>query len=121
MIYKYKNFRLELPTGTKDGDIFIGCNLIQIIPHTTICSGIVDLTFTRCNLTNCNVPKDAKVIDCGGYGRHKSRCSHLHPEMIERGLSLCEENCSHVIGADEIWVDSILIDTIYYYQDKRVE
>jgi hypothetical protein len=71
-------------------------------------------------LTNCDIPKDAIVDDCGGYGRHKSRCSHLHPEMISFGLVECEDNCSHVVDTDEVWIDGILIDTIYHYRDTRV-
>ena len=119
-IYKYKNFRLQLPAGIKNGDSFVGCNLIQIHPHTFICEGITGLTFQDCNLTNCDVPEDAVFDNCGGYGRHKSRCSHLHPEMIPKGLVECSDNCSHVVGTDEIWLDGVLIDTIYHYLDTRV-
>lgn len=119
--YSYKNFRLALPTGIEDGDIFIGCNLIQIVPHTAICAGITGLTFTGCNLTNGDVPGDAIVEDCGGYGRHKSRCSHLHPEMVDKGLAVCADNCSHVVDTDEVYVDGVLVDTTYHYMDTRVE
>jgi len=119
MIYKYKNFRLSTPI-CENGDTFIGCNLVQINPHTAICEGKTGLTFQGCNLTNCDVPQDAIVEDCGGYGRHKSRCSHLHPEMIDKGLSVCEDNCSHVVDTDEVWIDGALIDTIYHYKDTRV-
>lgn len=120
-IYNCKNFRLVPPTGIENGDSFIGCNLIQINPHTAICTSVSGLTFTDCNLTNCDVPSDAEVIDCGGYGRHKSRCSHLHPDMVDKGLVECVENCSHVIDTDEVWIDGVLMDTTYHYQDTRVE
>jgi len=118
--YSFKNFRLSLPTGVENKDEFIGCNLTQVVPHTKICEGKTGLVFTRCNLTNCDVPPDAVVNDCGGYGRHKSRCSHLHPELIAFGLSECVENCEHVVDTDEIWIDGVLIKKNYYYQDKRV-
>ena len=120
-IYKYKNFRLIPPTGIENGDTFIGCNLIQVAPHTAICTGIIGLTFTGCNLTNCDVPENAIVDNCGGYGRHKSRCSHLHPEMVEKGLPVCTENCSHVVDIDKVYVDGVLVDATYHYRDTRIE
>lgn len=118
---KGKNFNLSPPADIQNGEIFEDCNLIQIAPHTAICSGITGLTFRRCNLTNCDVPEDAVIDDCGGVGRHKSRCSHLHPHFIKYGLEICESNCEHVIDTDKVRVDGELIDTIYHYKDKRAE
>lgn len=98
-----------------DEDIIENCNLSQLQPNTSICVGIANLTFIGCNLANCSVPQDAIVDDC--LTIQKNRCSHLHPswDLVE-----CIENCSHVIDIDKIWIDGILVDTIYHYEDTLI-
>lgn len=111
------NYNLEAPTGISNGETFEDCNLMQKAPNTAICSGVTGLTFRRCNLANCVLPGDATIDDCGKVGVHKSRCSHIHPDW---GLTACADNCSHVIDTDEVWVDGVLVETIYHYDDTRV-
>ncbi len=64
MIHRDANFSRQDP-DCDSGDTFIGCNLAQATPHTSICSGARGLRFVNCNLTNCDVPDDA-VIDPPG-------------------------------------------------------
>ena len=116
-----KNFRMQPPESIENDTVFIDCNIIQPIPHTAICSGITGLTFRRCNLTNCDVPGDAVIDDCGGVGRHKSRCTNLNPDYLNFGVDACEDDCVHVIDTDEVWIDGELIDTIYHCKDLGVE
>lgn len=118
MIHKRKNFRLLPPEGISSDDIFEDCNLMQKYPHTLICPGISGLIFRQCNLSNCNLPVDAKINDCGQVHRHKSRCSNLHPEW---NLSpLCPIDCSHVVDKDEIIIDGKTVVVNYFYQDREV-
>lgn len=95
-----------------DGDTVENCNLSQPHPNTFVCVGISNLTFIGCNLVNCSVPIDAIVEDC--LTIQKSFCSHLYPHW---DLLICVENCEHVIEVDEIWIDGILLNTIYHYED----
>jgi len=79
----------------KDGETIKGWNLTQLNPHTKICEGVKGLTFIDCNLMNCDIPEDAKVVDC--LQVHKSFCSHEHPKWVKKGLKECSENCEHFI------------------------
>lgn len=105
----------ELQT-VDDGHEFIEYNFAQEDPHTAIFSGITGLTFTRCNLMNCDVPGDAVLNSC--LNIQKSLCTNLHPNW---GISpVCDENCSHVVDTDEVWIDGVLVDIIYHYEDTTV-
>jgi len=104
----------SLPSA-QNGQTFENCNFMQMAPNTTIFAGKTGLSFRKCNLVNCNVPADAQIDDC--LHIHKSFCSHLHEKWIDKGLSECAENCSHVIDTDEIIIDGMKIDTIYHYAD----
>jgi hypothetical protein len=55
--------------------------------------------------------------------RHQlSRCSHLHPELVERGLTACPDGeCPHTTGVEEIVVDGVVLDTIYTREDAVLE
>lgn len=88
---------LELPT-VQNGHTFELCNFTQRQPHTKIFEGITGLTFKKCNLTNCDLPPDAIVID--SPNRHRSFCTNLRPELINKGILACIKNCSHVINVD---------------------
>ena len=114
-LIKYKNFSKELPSGIKDGDRFEYCNFSQIIPNTKIFVGIKNLTFYKCNLVNCIPPNDAKAEGCNTA--QIERCSHLYPKW---NLSVCSENCSHVVNIDNITIDGKIIDTIYIREDKKI-
>lgn len=97
--------------SVSNGDTVENCNLMQLA-NTPVCEGITGLTFINCNLVNCSVPGDAVIENC--LTIQKSFCSHLHPDW---SLTPCIENCSHVIDTDEIWIDNVLVDTIYHHKD----
>ena len=98
----------------EDGDVFEGCNLSQAVPGTpiglkaqvgtgleTCATPAKGLVFRRCNLANCLPPEDAVVEDC--MVAQTELCSHLHPELVERGLPECPEKCSHVQPGGDAW------------------
>ena len=99
----------------KDGHTFTNCNFMQEKPNTEIFKGISNLTFKSCNLVNCKLPADAKIISSNTA--QKSFCSHLNPKW---DLPKCEINCQHVIDTDVIKIDNVTIDTIYHYEDKVI-
>jgi hypothetical protein len=102
----------------ENGKVFVNTNFHQREPHTPIFVGKTGLTFRNCNLINCDVPADS-VIE-SGIRCHIEYCSNLHPEWVAKGLSACEENCSHVTATDSITIDSVVVDTVYHYADRRV-
>ena len=115
-IFKDVNYKRSLPTGVESKDMFDSCNIAQLYTNTEICPGKTGLTFKGCNLLNCAVPGDSIITDC--LTVQKSFCSHLNPNF---GLSpVCVENCQHVVDTDEIWIDNILVDTIYHYKDTII-
>lgn len=105
----------ELPT-VENGHVFTGDNFIQQYPNTPIFEGITGLKFINCNLTNCSLPGDA--ITEGSHPKQRNFCSHVHPRW---GLTECIENCEHVVDTDEIQIDGITVDTVYYYSDTEVQ
>ena len=62
-VYRAQNFSGTLPKCA-DGDTFEACNLQQPVAHTAIGAGVKGLVFRKCNLMNCDVPKDAVVEQC---------------------------------------------------------
>ena len=100
----------------ENGHVFIGDNFIQQEPHTPIFVGKTGLRFINCNLTNCDLPND--VITEGSHPKQRSFCSHVHSRW---GLTECVEICEHVTDTDEIYIDGVVVDTIYNYADKAVE
>ena len=99
----------------KNGMVLEGHNFTQIIPHTKIAEGYTGLTFKNCNPCNCDVPSDAKVIDC--LHVHISRCSHIHEDLPYT----CDTECEHMVSKEDVVVDGEVVDTIYEYEDKRVD
>lgn len=99
----------------QNGHVFVGDNFIQKEPNTEILDGYTGLKFINCNLTNCKLPEDA-IIE-GSHPRQRSFCSHIHPEW---NLTECVEECEHMVDVDEIYIDDILVDKVYYYEDKVV-
>jgi hypothetical protein len=97
-----------------DGAVINKGNFTQMYPDTPIMVG-KPLTINGGNFTN--VRKDPNWIINGGNWTQVSRCSHLHPEWIPRGLAECPENCEHVTYVDTIEVGGQVIDTIYTYED----
>jgi hypothetical protein len=103
----------------QNGQKFVLMNFTRSAPHTGIFNGVTGLIFDRCLLINCDVPTDAVCLDCAPC--HHDYCSNLHPEWIVRGLGVCSENCSHVVSSDIIQVGGVTMDTIYSYEDKKVD
>ena len=98
----------------EDGAVIDSGNFTQLVPGTEILKG-KKLTINGGNWTN--VKKQPEWTVNGGNWTQVSRCSHLHPQLIEQGLTPCQENCSHVIDTDTITVDGQLVDTVYHYED----
>lgn len=107
-----------IPT-VENNHTFTGDNFLQLSPHTEILSGVSGLTFVNCNLTNCDIPQDAECIGCRPH--HLSFCTHINPKLIERGLTECEVDCEHLVSAEDIILDGVVIDTIYQYEIKAVD
>ncbi len=117
MIYKNKNFcRGKINNyEINSGDEFIDCNFSRSVPHTKIFEGLTGLTFTSCNLVNCDIPADATKDKC--LHVHKSMCSHLNPKRLASGeITECAEDCEHVVDSDELFPDF----TVYKYEGKVV-
>jgi len=99
-----------------DNHVFKNCNFMQKNPNTEIFKDKSGLVFNSCNLINCKLPSDTKIISCNTV--QKSLCSHIYPKL---DLPECSVNCEHVIDTDTIKVDNIIIDTIYYYKDLVIK
>lgn len=108
---------VALPT-INNGHTFEYANFMQRVPNTPIFVGITGLTFRKCNLTNCDVPPDATLINCSHI--HKELCANLHPKWVAKGIPAEVENCSHVVDTDTVTIDGVLVDTIYHYEDTIV-
>jgi hypothetical protein len=100
----------------KDGHTFTSDNFCQAQPHTKIFEGVKGLTFIDCELTNCDIPEDAKCIGCAP--RHAKFCSHLHPKWVEKGvLPQCEDSCEHMVSLENVEIAGET-KTIQTYSDK---
>jgi hypothetical protein len=118
-----KNFSFEkislLEEQLANGDIVEDCNLSQAVPGTQVCENFGQLTFRRCNLTNCAVPADSVIEDCNTF--QVSKCSHLHPGLLEKGfIEECPAECDHVVDTEEVRIDGELVAIIYHRKDKVV-
>ena len=109
------NYSFQDPIADfKNGDVITAGNFTQLIPETEIMKGLT-LTISGGNFTNVKQQPEWTVT--GGNWTQISRCSHLHPEWIAVGLSECANECQHMTHKDEIFMNSVLIDTIYTYED----
>jgi len=105
----------ELP-DVSSGHHFTHVNFAQAEPNTEIFSGKTGLIFEKCNLINCSIPGDAQKIDC--LHIQKDMCANIHPKWVDKFFIDPEiENCPHVVDTDEIYIDSQLVDIVYYYED----
>lgn len=114
MIYQDKNFSYRQPT-LANGDILRDCNLSQAVPFTAIGAGVTGLRFEGCNLTNCELPADAVVVDCNRA--QIDFCYHLHPELP---LPVETADCRHVTASDTITIDGQVVDVEYTREDKGI-
>lgn len=112
------SFGLKPIPSVENGHTFKGDNFCQLAPHTPILVGVTGLKFIKCNLTNCDIPVDAVTQGC--QPQHVSFCSWEHPSWIDKGLPVCIPSCTHLVSTDTISIDSVVVDTVNYYQDKVV-
>ena len=116
--YANRNFSFKSPTF-EAGDEVTGCNLTQAAPGTALLACAAKaIRFARCNLTNVAIDPAWTVEACNTT--QISRCTHLHPELLDRGVSPCADNCEHVADVDTVRIDGVAIETIYQYADKVV-
>ena len=98
-----------------DGATIEGGNFSQLTPGTEILSGKT-LTINGGNWTN--VAQDPAWTVNGGNWTQVSRCAHLHPNWVAKGLPADHpDDCEHVVDTDEVWIDGMLVETIYHYRD----
>jgi len=97
-----------------DGSTITGGNFSQLVPDTPI---LVGKTLTIRGGNWCNVRKDPAWTIEGGNFVQVSRCSHVHPSWLAKGLLECAENCPHVVDTDTITIDGEVVETIYQYED----
>ena len=109
------NYSFQNPyDDIQDGAVINDGNFSQIYPDTEILQGKT-LTINGGNWTN--VKQQPEWTINGGNWTQINFCSHLHSNLIPKGLVECVDNCIHVTAIDEIYADDILIDTIYTYGD----
>lgn len=109
------NCRFSDP-GSKvpDGSTINGGNFSQLVPDTVILEGKA-LTINGGNWVN--VRKQPEWTINGGNWCQVSRCSHLHPEWVQHGLSECSENCQHVTEVDTVEGEGAESITVYHHAD----
>jgi len=112
--YSFRDPKDEIP----DGAVIDSGNFSQLVPGTEILKD-KKLTINGGNWTNVKKQPQWKIS--GGNWTQISRCSHLHPEWVSRGLPECSVECKHLVEKDEIRIDGELIDTVYHYKDKVIE
>jgi len=78
-----KNFSGKPPI-LLDGDVLEGCNLSQPEPHTPVGAGVKGLIFRKCNLVNCDVPKDAALEKCLNVHMRKVVVETLTAAEVEK-------------------------------------
>ena len=101
-----------------DGSVIDSGNFSQLVPGTEIMVGKI-LTINGGNFTNVQVQPEWTVN--GGNWTQVSRCSNLHPNWVAKGLAECPVECEHMTEKDEIFIDGILVDTNYTYEDTVLE
>jgi hypothetical protein len=114
--YSFKT-GVDLPE-VPENKTFTESNFYQLEPETEIFAGVTGLIFIRCNLINCKIPVGAFKASC--YHAQYNFCTNLRPDLINRGLTACVTECSHMTSKEEIWIDSVLVDTVYKYVDTKV-
>jgi hypothetical protein len=70
--FQYQNYQVMGLPQFQNGDTFLDCHFEQAAPHTAIGGAATGLVFTRCNLTNCDVPADTTLTSC----------LHIHVQIV---------------------------------------
>lgn len=111
------NQAYEMPV-LYSGDVVEQTNFQQLLPGTEIGVGVAGITLRKCNLINCKFPKGTSFQKC--QRKQVSYCSHLHPELVSRGLKECRKNCKHVVSSlPEVVIEGrVVARDVYQYRDK---
>lgn len=90
-----------------------GVNLSQVLPNTLIFKKAKKIIIRKNNnLMNCKFPEGCEIITEGSANRAQvDFCSHNHPKLIEKGLSVCGGNCRHISLWG--WVKGIFVERKY--------
>lgn len=101
-----------------NGDVLELIDFSQLETHTPIATGVTGLTFRKCRLENCDLPKDAKCVEC--HPTHKSYCSHINPRLR---LTPCASDCQHVVSfTPEVVIEGrVVLRNIYHYRNLPVK
>ena len=100
-----------------DSSVIGESNFTQLTPDTEIMKGKT-LTINGGNF--CNVKLQPEWTINGGLWIKRSFCSHLHSDWIEKGLTECDTECSHMVEKEDIIIDGQVVDTIYTYEDTLI-
>ena len=110
-------FRDPTPQEVPAGSVIRGGQFRQHTPGTPIMAGRA-LTIRGGNFQN--VAKDAAWTIEGGNWGQKNLCTNLQPYLVDKGLTECAENCSHVVDTDVIEGEGGSSVTIYHYKHTPV-
>jgi len=95
-VIKKGNFSYRDPVDViHDGDTIEDGNFCQAIPDTAILVKVRDLTILDGNWIN--VKRQPTWTVKGGNWAQISRCTHLNPNLLNRGVAPCAANCAHVV------------------------
>ncbi len=112
------NYSFKTDMDFEDGTTINNSNFSQANPNTVFPNLVgKNITFDNCNLVNVNIDENWTVEGCNIA--QISRCTHLHPEYVDKGVAECAENCSHIIDTDTVDIDGETI-IIYHYKDTVV-
>jgi hypothetical protein len=98
-----------------DGSVINSGNFTQLLPNTEVMVGKT-LTINGGNFTNVKRQPEWTVTD--GNWTQVDFCSHLHTNLLDKGLAECAIECRHMDSKDVVEIDGMQIDTIYTYSDK---
>lgn len=103
------------------GDVISRTNFEQLEPRTPVGEGVPKITLKKCNVLNCLFLKGTALEQC--YEMQVSFCSHLHPELVKRGLSECKVDCKHCVESiPEVIIEGrVVAKDVRQYRDKVVK
>lgn len=123
MIYRnenYANAKQAIPDW-QDGDECIGCNFSQPLAHSVTLGDDKAVTFTECNVHNCDEGARSTFNKCYQRGKYWEYCAN-HPdnEGIARLLPVEPVECPHVEEVTIYEDDGVELYREYTYT-QRVE